>query len=382
VLGVVRFQVHVPGVGPNYIEPLSSNLACRIENLLILSDKKKQLKVIRGIGAQASLRSKGLHSDSELFRYKYDLAWGKERFKPDAFLYGSVKFTASLKVADVTIECQDAETKKTKLASFKVKVDRNVLADAGLSFTINDKGWEKSKSVELDDLARIEAVKARKSDTGARPPARLVKLEALHNDEVLAATRGSYGEMQLGARKIDGKWAFKLTNTSKAEVGVVLRVGGCGAVEKEAEQLSCCRRVLLGPGKSVTLRGHLLRDSEGKHDFRVHRIEGLSRSGSNYAPQLEGLFELAVFRTGKEEDGLEKKSLRGLGITGPPQKELARRDLETKLRAHGGLPLDKISVRSAVLPDVRGGEKPSLDGPTMKRPRFVEFQRYRVVMSF
>src|SRR5262245_20072035 len=91
VVGVVRFQVRVPGVGPN-IEPLSSNLASRVENLLVLADEKKQLKVIRGIGAQAGLRGLETKSISALFPYKYGLAWGKERLKPDAVLYGSVAF--------------------------------------------------------------------------------------------------------------------------------------------------------------------------------------------------------------------------------------------------------------------------------------------------
>lgn len=381
-VGVVRFRVRVPGVAASIIEPLSSNLACRVENLLILADQRGQLKVIRGIGAQASALSDKIHNIGGLFGRKYGLAWGRERVKPDAILDGSVTFAAGLKMAEVAVECQDGSGNRKKLVSFEVGVDRNVLADAGLPFTVNGKGWESCKAAELDARARAEAEKARKSNSGTTSPARLVKLEVFRDDERLAITRGKHGQMNVPVRPTGGKWAFQLTNTSKEEVGVVLRVGGCGAIEKDGEQVSGCRRLLLGPGKSVKLTGHLFRDAEGKHDFRVLKLSSAERSPTGYAPQLEGLFEVGVFLAGKEDDGLEKKSLRGFGITEGPREGLTREKLQTQLKIRCGLPLAKEVIRLSSRPDVRAGEKIRPDGPTMARPRFVEFQRFRAVGRF
>jgi hypothetical protein len=373
--GVVKFRVSVPGGPSGYREPLSSSMADRVENLLIACDEKERIGgVIRGLGAQVTLRVKEAKR-ADLFRSQCKLAWGKGKAKPDAVISGRLVFSTGLKDVNVEVEATNAADETTKLVSFKVAAGRDLLADAGLCFSVPDPSLSPA---ELDEKARKacrESVKIDPTDSTAGP-AQVVTVEAFRDGKGLRKSKGYYGSGVFETPEAEGKLSFKLTNTGKRQAGLVLRVAGRGTIEKEVEQLTLCRKILLGPGKSVTLAGHLSIDTEGRQVFKMMTAEGLSRAAPSFGPQLDGLIELAVFITAEKEEKPDPDSLRGFGIdglnTGP---KWTREDLRTELRVRAGLKVTKVAVRASRRPDVPAGEMPHLEGSWMKSPRLVEYQR-------
>ncbi len=384
-VGAARFPVKVPGIiRPNYIEPLSSNMADRIENLLIIADEKKQLNVIRGMGAQTVARVEkdrgeaGAIFPREVFAYPHGLAWGKDRKEAEAYVTGKVTFTEGLKEALVEITLVDSSMEGSAVASFRVPAGRDILADVGQRFTLPDVS---GAPADLDAKAREQAVKALKDKTGSATPAPLVSLEAIRDKTALGQERGENGWTNLRTPEVEGELSFKLTNNGKGRVAVVLRVAGRAAIERQTEQMSLCRRVSIEPGKSVTLAGHLTRDVKGKHVFKMTAMKSDTRSLSTLKPDLDGLVELAVFVDGKEADNAERLSLRGFGIDGLDGRVWTRDALATELKLRAGLRVGRDDEKTAVRPDLPPEKALPLEGAALAKPRFAEYQRFRLVFS-
>src|SRR5262249_39387575 len=95
----------------------------------------------------------------KLFAATYPAAWGKARARPDVFLTGTAHFeeVGSLKVS---VGYFDAKADRVvELERFPVRVDRQVLADAGLCFALPASMWKgrNLKSKDLDALAVEQA---------------------------------------------------------------------------------------------------------------------------------------------------------------------------------------------------------------------------------
>src|SRR5262249_13206672 len=97
-VGTLKFQVKLgPGPARLDVEPLCSNLADRVENLLGLPggpDERTALGVLHSAGPAAALRdARATYATAEgrkeLLAGSYPLAWGGKKASPDAFLTGT-----------------------------------------------------------------------------------------------------------------------------------------------------------------------------------------------------------------------------------------------------------------------------------------------------
>jgi len=85
-VGTLKFRVKLPGGSLGFgVEPLCSNLADRLENLLILAnDPDRLVGVLHDAGEAAAARDAKVsyrtpEGCKQLFKYTYPLAWGTAR---------------------------------------------------------------------------------------------------------------------------------------------------------------------------------------------------------------------------------------------------------------------------------------------------------------
>ncbi len=130
-VGVLKFRVQVGDKEPSFdAGRLTSLLATRLENVLILAnDLKQPLGITRGASESAARTDKTATYRTEagrrkLFTHTYPLAWGDQKVTVNAFLTGLVRFTPDLTEATVTLqEFTPASPDLKPVAEFKVKTN-------------------------------------------------------------------------------------------------------------------------------------------------------------------------------------------------------------------------------------------------------------------
>jgi hypothetical protein len=319
-VGVLKFRVKVGKEEPSLtVEPLCSNLAERLENLLVLlNNPKASLGILRAPGEVASARDtrstyRTAEGRKQLLKHTYALAWGKERVKADAFLTGLVEVQADLSKALVTLEVFDRDKGLEKLLSFPVVVDRCILADLGLHFALDARDLKGATPDKLNQRALVRAVaKLREFGTSSHlPRPGLVELSLVVDGKVqeVRPSERRAGEGRIRAPRSGERLVVKLKNTSKQRVGVVLKVGGRSTWKEEIDEGYRCRRWLLAPGKEASFVGYYY-EKRGKDLLRFKAPDWSARS--ELAPAGQDLIELAVFVSGEKEDNVPIYSLRGL----------------------------------------------------------------------
>ncbi len=311
-VGVLRFQVDMPGKKPSYTSPLSGNLVTRMETGLIIhvdQEGKPVMGVIRDAGSSAVKQNVGSWSTSEkerrkLFEGTYPLAWGRDTVKADAFITGKVTVSKDYKKTSMEVLAFDKDnpTRLVTLASFTIPTDRNILRDLGLSFalptTIRSRAIDKKKTdseVDSDVIEMVQSTQPKpdpvkdggkdgEKDGGKQPPKdggkqpdpiKLVpsdtkatpadvggvSIRMLADGAAVAsrekATQGDGVRWEVECPEPSKKVTFELVNNGKTKVGVVLRINGFNIVNQQKDAPETCGKILLEPGKRGIVRGFI-----------------------------------------------------------------------------------------------------------------------------
>jgi hypothetical protein len=373
-VGTLKFRVKLGKRAPSLaVEPLCSNLAERLENLLIASnDPRKPISILHAPGEVASARDlKSTYRTAEgrkkLFAYLYPLAWGKGKRKADAFFTGRIDIGPDLKRAEVTVECFDARKAPAKVLSFTVDMDRSILADAGLHFALPVGDLKARTPGKLDGEAIASArKKLAESVTGRHLPApALIQCRVFLGGKLTAIrpSRALAGEGTVPAPTTGQSLVFKVKNLGKQRVGLVLKVGGYNTVDEQSEEYVRARKWLLAPGKEYTIASYHSLDGKKTWPFRFSPA-----AGSELAPALGDLIEVVAFVAGVKADERADVSFRGFS----PREWRAQR--EDKLA-----PLQKtLRLRIGIgAPDSLPGP-PDLEKRRLPNATLLEYRRVRL----
>jgi hypothetical protein len=339
-VGVLRFQLQKGKGKPSYSAgPINGDLATRLENALLMeTDPKNPIGIIRNASAVAVSKAPGKHWNeaaaadrASLFDYSYPLAWGDERVKPDAFLFGRVKLSEDMRTTTVQIACFDNKNGAEQMVcSVGVKTDRTVLADAGQSFelahnlikkreaeTDNKDGKNKDgKSLDelLNDDAGYSALKrARDKDAGLS--SEYVDFQVYYDDQ--PQPLGGDGELRVNPPRPGQKVSFSYKNKTQADIGLVVFVNGKSTLQHMTDHPEQCQRwILPADGKTYWIRGYL-DENEVLTPFKI-AIAGDDPVKNELADRL-GLIEVAVFVPGPAPNAANAEALarRRLSLRSP-----------------------------------------------------------------
>jgi hypothetical protein len=380
-VGVLKFRLGVGKRTPALTaDPLCSNLAERVENLLVIANNTKQpVGVLRAAGESAAARDlKATHETAagrkKLFTYSYPLAWGGRRASADAFLAGAVEVAGDFQSALVTIESFTAKAAPAKLLSFKVQTDRALLADAGLPFTLERREKLARDSAEVDRLAvKCAHTLRRVGGLSASAPV-LVKLSVLVDgkEQPARGSPGVAGESLVARPRPGARLGLRVKNVAGQPIGVVLKVGGRNTLGAQVDEPGRCRMWLLEPDEERTIKGYHL--GEKFEDLRPLKAPDAAARGPLASPA--DLIEVAAFVSAAKPDPRPRVSLRGLS---PPERAevqaLKLEVLQLRLRRRGGLKVRLLVGRREIVPEEPQAVR--LTPYTLANAALVEYRRVR-----
>jgi hypothetical protein len=308
-VGVLKFQVQMPGRQPSYnVGLLNTNMVGRLENILILyNNDTPAIGVTREAGRVAA-RKRGSRLStaagrSALFKDTYPLAWGSKRVSVDAFLTGVIKPSRDMKTTTVTIQAFDRKepAKLRQVVSFTVPMDRSILTDLGQSFVVAQRSL--TGGLAAQEAEAIRSARAR-DDKNDPPGQDLVELKILYNGQPVEIRQdpNSPGEQQVDEPKEGTTVSFTLRNKSDKRIGVALRVNGQNTtVEDEKElQVEQYTRWILEPGKEYPIQGFYNADGNGYKEFKVLSDEDSKQV--QVSAEVKGLIQVDVFVEGGTTD--------------------------------------------------------------------------------
>ena len=146
-VGVLKFRVRKAGSKEvsDRVGPINSLLADRLELGLILAnpfEESQQLNIIEGASDQVAKISDANHLDElgrkRLFEQEYQLAWGDETVRADAFLTGGVVLNPDNVTAKVVLLCVRRNGQEAEQIGkvFTAQLDAQSLTESGASFVL------------------------------------------------------------------------------------------------------------------------------------------------------------------------------------------------------------------------------------------------------
>lgn len=321
--------------------PLNANLAIRLENALILAnDPKRPIGIIHDADHVAIEKKLPGYARAEdrrkIFETRFPLAWGNETVLPHTFLTGQVSVAANKKTANVLIEAFDRNAANTsRVVSFDVPVDRQLLADLGESFALSRSVLRKKRSFEdIEEAASEDANQRDKNGVpppiGAPPTAapttttastddKLIDLEILYDDvrQTVAADPNSGGELRVPEPRVGQKVKIAFRNLSSETLGVVVMINGINSNRKQEGDPAQVSKWLPGPGERYVLEGFQL-DEKNVQLWRV--ATDAESEALSYTDNL-GLISVYVFRSCKDlnipkpDDNQDEPAPKGMNIS-------------------------------------------------------------------
>jgi hypothetical protein len=381
-VGTLKFQVRVEGVAEPCTSAgtLSSNLADRLENLLVVSGQGEHpaVGVIHAAGEVAVARdahasARTMAGRKALFAHPYPLAWGRTKVTADAFLTGEVEFSSDLRSAKVHIDAFDRTGTLARLMTFSVDTDRSMLADAGLAFQLDRKARQAKLSNRLDQAAAQAATQRRKElPTSPRFRSEFVQVTVLVDGkpQQMQPTRSG---ATVSEPRIGQAVTLRLKNLTTARLGVLVRVAGRNSLGEGVDEGGRSLRWLLEPEKEYTIRGYHV--GENGMIVRPFKIP----SGSPHAeltPETGEAVELEVFLPTEQEEPRRTVSLRGLS---PAERadsgSWTFRELQSRLVRRGGL--RKITPRTVIADELAPPVQEELNNATLAEFRRIQFEALR-----
>ena len=332
-VGVLKFRVKKGDEAPtDRAGVLNARLAEKLELALILANKVQDpIGIIRNANKTAATIDGATHLTAEgrksLFNGQYDLAWGEEKVKADAFITGVAFIPADLKAMIIGLAVFDAKSDQLQqLAKFEVKPDVDELLDSGESFVVRgvfDQGSLELSDSERKDKAASEAVqtsllvKSETSEKSTPSASRTHPLSPTNPDSPVSLEIRYDGkpqplEFREGAafvREPNENQKVSLIVRRKGQarprLGVVLKVNGENTLYRQKQTDAQCAPWVFEPNLSeFEVRGYQL-NTGTLQEFKVLSQAESQAKEIDYG-EFVGTISISVF---KEQTVEPKRSL-------------------------------------------------------------------------
>jgi hypothetical protein len=268
-VGVVKFLVRHGNQEPSDdVGDLNLTLANKLEVALILANTDDKFGVIDKASEQV-VREKVLgtnHLKEEgrkaFFARKYELAWSRDKVDPSGFLTALATFSPDLTKLTIQVQVFDKTGKLEDLpGTIAAATGPELLAQAGFSYTLAPArqkalvAGDPPPAPEVQKREIVEQVAARAREPVAKeqtsPLADCpITLTILYNGKPVNPTSATLPEP-----KATDRVEFTLSNPTDGTYAVVLLVNGENTLYQERTAPAACRKWVLGPKMSVTIKG-------------------------------------------------------------------------------------------------------------------------------
>jgi hypothetical protein len=267
-VGVVKFLVRHGDRDPSDdVGDLNLTLANKLEVALILANDDDKFGVIDKASEQVAreklLGANHLKEDGRqaFFVRKYELAWSRDKVDASGFLTALATFSPDLSKLTLQVQVFDKTGKLEELTgSFTAATGPELLAQAGFSYALapaRQKALVAGEPPPAREVQKQEIVErvARSVEPMARdglsPLADSpIKLTVLYNGKPASVTGTTLPEP-----KATDRVEFTLDNPTDGTYAVVLLVNGENTLYQERAAPAACRKWVLGPKMSVTIKG-------------------------------------------------------------------------------------------------------------------------------
>jgi hypothetical protein len=268
-IGVVKFLVrHGEMDASDDVGDLNLTLANKLEVALILANDDDKFGVIDKASEQV-VREKllGANHLSEpgrqaFFVRKYELAWSRDKVDASGFLTALATFAPDLSRLTLQVQVFDKTGRLEELTgTIAAPTAPELLAQAGFSYALAPArqkalvagepppAREVQKQEIVERVARSAEPMAREADAPlADCP---IKLTLLYNGKPV-----SVSHMTVAEPKATDRVEFTLENPTDGTYAVVLLVNGENTLYQERTAPAACRKWVLGPKMSVTIKGY------------------------------------------------------------------------------------------------------------------------------
>ncbi|MBA4188945.1 MAG: hypothetical protein C0467_13190 [Planctomycetaceae bacterium] len=313
-VGVLKFLVR-QGDGParDDVGDLNLTLANKTEVALILANTDDGFGVIDR-ASDAVMRAKLLTANHKtedgrkaFFGRKYELAWSRDKVEPGVFLTGVATFSADLSKFTVRFQWFDKTGKMEDLqGEVSVTTTPELLGQCGFSYVIaaaRQKAILAGEAVTPEAQRRdaLEKIVAPNTTEVDEPISLLttspIKWGVLYNGKPVKVSGNVVPEP-----KEDDRVEFTLTNPGPGTYGVVLLVNGESTLYQERSAPLVCRKWVLSPNTTVTVRGFQT-GPDTLAPFRVLPPDEVPEDAVNYGEHA-GTFRMVVFH-GKSVEATE-----------------------------------------------------------------------------
>ncbi len=361
-VGVLKFLVrHGEGPARDDVGDLNLTLANKLEVALILANTDENFGIIDR-ASDAVVRAKLLTANHKtedgrkaFFGRKYELAWSRDKVEPSGFLTGVATFSADLGKFTIQFQWFDKSGKlQDMLGEVSVASTPELLAQCGFSYVL---AAARQKAI-LDGEAIAADLQRRESLERAVAPnpmaadepftliaASPVKWAVLYNGKPVKVTGNTLPEP-----KENDRIEFTLTNPGPGTYGVVLLVNGENTLYQERTAPLACRKWVLAPNTTVTVRGFQT-GPDTVAPFRVLPPDEVPADAVNYGEHA-GTFRMVAFhgkmianpepgmlikRTTDETTVLAVASTRGIRSSGakPQTLKVLQADLRGRVGTDG-----------------------------------------------
>lgn len=314
-VGVVKFLVRHGDAEPSDdVGDLNLTLANKLEVALILANTDDKFGIIDKASEQI-VREKLLaanHRTEEgrkaFFIRKYELAWSRDKVEPSGFLTALATFSQDLSKVKLQIQVFDKSGKIEDIAgTVSAPTNPEMLAQAGFSYALAP---SRQKALVTGDpppppetqkreiIEQVAKSVPKPKEVETPPPSPLddcpIKLTVLYNGKPVTPNGTNLPEP-----KSTDRVEFTLSNPTQGTYAVVLLVNGENTLYQERIAPAVCRKWVLGPDMSVTIRGFQV-GTDQVAPFRVLPAEEPIPDAVRYGDH-SGTFRLVVFH-GKMSD--------------------------------------------------------------------------------
>lgn len=311
-VGVLKFRVKKSDQKlSDSVGPLNSLIADRLEVGLILGnpfDESRQLNIIRDASSQVADIPAASHLSDEgraaFFDHKFELAWGSDHLKADAFLTGIVQVHDDNATCSIGVLCFDKSGGKLERCCdvMQAELDASSMGELGESFVLRgafDGGSTKLKKEEKQEsvVKQAAAVKTQLAKFPLADSSAPVKLEVRYDGKLMAVeTRDGKAFIPEPKEGQMVEMAIVRGTSAKGTLGVVLRVNGENTLGRQTVSDLECRKWLLTPTHTKTvIRGYQIEGKDQAEQFSVLSDEESKTRAVDYGRHV-GQIQLTVFK--------------------------------------------------------------------------------------
>jgi len=269
-VGVVKFLVRHGDAEPSDdVGDLNLTLANKLEVALILANTDDKFGIIDKASEQV-VREKLLaanHRTEEgrkaFFIRKYELAWSRDKVEPSGFLTAIATFSQDLKKLKIQLQVFDKSGRLEEIAgTVSAPTNPEMLAQAGFSYALAPASQKAliagdpppAREVQKREIVEQVAKSVAKDPVEVPPRSPLsdspITWTVLFNGKPVSPNGTAIPEP-----KATDRVEFTLSNPTQGTYAVVLLVNGENTLYQERLAPAACRKWVLAPGMTVTVRG-------------------------------------------------------------------------------------------------------------------------------